>query len=136
MTFESIQKALDSALKRFGVANNIIVALENIGAPTDTSKPYLSGFLLPAPVEDADLYFSDKHSGIYQIDVNYASHLGTAPLNKMTDLLNQAFKPSTELQWSGLCVEVINFSAERVTVSNGWAVKPISITWQTYTERL
>ena len=133
---ESIQKALDAALKAFGVANSIIVALENINAPTNTATPYLAGFLLPAPVEDADLYFTDRRSGIYQIDVNYASHLGSASINKMIDLLNLVFKPSSTFTRSGVCVEVTNFSPERLVVENGWATKPISITWHTYTERL
>lgn len=133
---ESIQKSLDAALKTFGIANSIIVALENINAPTNTATPYLAGFLLPVPVEDADLYFTDRRSGIYQIDVNYASHLGSAPINKMTDLLNAAFKPSSTFTRSGVCVEVTNFSPERLIVENGWATRPISITWHTYTERL
>lgn len=133
---ENIQKALDIALKQFGVTNNIVVALENINAPTNTATPYLSSFLLPSPTETADLYFTDRRSGIYQVDINYASHIGSAPLNKMADLLELAFKPSTTLVRGGLCIEIINFSAERVTVENGWAVKPITINWITYTERL
>lgn len=137
MTYtEDIQKALDSALIDFGVANSIDVALENINAPTDTATPYLAGFMLPAPTEDADLYFTDRRSGIYQIDVNYSSQLGSAQINRMTDLLNQAFKPSSEFSRNDICVEVTNFSAERITVQNGWATKPISLTWHTYTKRL
>lgn len=133
---EAIQKALDIALKQFGTANGIKIALENIGAPTDTSVPYLAGYLLPAPTEDADLYFTDRRSGIYQIDISYASGAGSAVINRMTDLLNAAFKPGKELTRTPVCVEITNFSAERVTVSNGWAVKPITITWITHTERL
>lgn len=133
---ESIQKALDAALIAFGTANSIKVCLENIGAPTSTDTPYLAGYFLPSQTEDADLYFSDRRQGIYQIDINYASHLGTAPINKMADKLNLAFRPSTELGRSGICVEITNFSAERVNIENGWATKPCSITWITYTERL
>ena len=136
MSFENIQKALDIALVAFGQANSIKIALENINAPTDTATPFLAGFMLPAPVEDADLYFTNRHSGIYQIDINCASHLGSAPLNKMADLLNQTFKPSAIFTRGGLCVEITNFSPERLLVENGWARKPVTITWHTYTERL
>ena len=52
---EAIQKALDVALKSFGIANSITVALENINAPTDTGIPYLAGFMLPSDVESAKL---------------------------------------------------------------------------------
>jgi len=133
---ESIQKAFDIALKQFGAANGIVIALENINAPTSTSTPYLAGFFLPAPIDQADLYFTDRRSGIYQIDIRYASHLGSAPLNKMTDLLNVAFKPSTTLTRNEICVEVTNFSFGRVTVENGWATRPVSITFDSYTARL
>lgn len=133
---EALQKAFDVALVQFSNANGISYALENINKPTSTDTPYLAGFLLPAPVEDADLYFTDRRSGIYQIDVNYASHLGSAPINKMIDLLNVAFKPSTTIQRSPICVEITNFSYDRVTIENGWATRPVSITFEAYTARL
>lgn len=152
---ESIQKAFDIALKQFGAANSIVIALENINAPTSTATPYLAGYFLPAPIDQADLYFTDRRSGIYQIDIHYASHLGSAPINKMTDLLNVAFKPSTVFAYPGwtvvtvpleddlsiyrdvrTCLEITNFSFGRVTVENGWATRPVSITFDSYTARL
>lgn len=133
---EAIQKALDVALKSFGVTNSITVALENINAPTDTSIPYLAGFMIPSNVESADLYFTDRRSGIYQIDINYASTLGSAPINRMVDKLNAVFKPSTSLTRDPVCVEITKFSHERITVANGWATKPVTIEWVTHTERL
>lgn len=133
---EAIQKALDSALVAFGAASGIKVCLENVGAPTDTSVPYLAGFLLPAGVDSADLYFTDRRTGIYQIDINYASATNSAKLNQMTDKLNLAFKPSTELSRTPICLEITRFSHERITVANGWATKPVTIEWVTHTERL
>lgn len=133
---ESIQKALDAALVSFGAANNIAVSLENIPYTPNVSTPYLSGYFLPADVSDADLYFTDSRSGIYQIDVNYGSGAGTAAINRMVDLLNSAFKPSKELLRSGVYVEILKFNPERVTIANGWAIKPISINWIAHTARL
>ena len=133
---EAIQKALDSALVAFGAANGIKVCLENVGTPTDTSVPYLAGFLLPTGVDSADLYFTDRRTGIYQIDINYASATNSAKLNQMTDKLNLAFKPSTELSRTPICLEITRFSHERITVANGWATKPVTIEWVTHTERL
>ena len=133
---EAIQKALDSALVAFGAANGIKVCFENVGAPTDASVPYLAGFLLPSGVDSADLYFTDRRTGIYQIDINYASATNSAKLNQMTDKLNLAFKPSTELSRTPICLEITRFSHDRITVQNGWATKPVTIEWVTHTERL
>ena len=133
---EAIQKALDVALKAFGTANSITVALENIGAPTDTATPYLAGYFIPAPTETADLYFTDRRSGIYQIDINYSSGLGSGPCNRKADKLNAAFAPGKSFTRSPVCVEVVGYADERITVENGWARKPITIQWITHTERL
>ena len=133
---EAIQKALDSALVAFGAANGIKVCLENVGAPTDTGVPYLAGFLLPSGVDIADLYFTDRRTGIYQIDINYASATNSAKLNQMTDKLNLAFRPSTELSRTPICLEITRFSHERIAVQNGWATRPVTIEWVTHTERL
>lgn len=140
---EAIQKALDIALKTFAAANSMAYQLENgplllngVAVEMSTSQPYLSGYLLPSPVDAADLYFTDRRAGIYQIDVNYASGVGTGPINRMTDLLNAAFKPGVVLTRSPVCLEITKFSPERQTVQNGWATKPVTIEWVTYTERL
>lgn len=133
---EAIQSAFESALTAFGVANSIKVGLENISISTNTAIPYLAGFMIPADIESADLYFTDRRSGIYQIDINYASTLGSAPINRMVDKLNAAFKPSTSLTRDPVCVEITKFSHERITVANGWATKPVTIGWVTHTERL
>ena len=54
--FEDLTKAFDIALKAFGTANNIAVALENIDAPTSTDTPYLASYMLLADTEQADLF--------------------------------------------------------------------------------
>ena len=140
---EAIQKALDVALKTFATANSMAYQLENgplllngVAVEMSTSQPYLAGYLLPSPVDSADLYFTDRRAGIYQIDVNYASGVGTGPINRMADLLNVAFKPGTVLTRTPICLEITKFSPERPTVQNGWATKPVTIEWITYTERL
>jgi hypothetical protein len=140
---ESIQKALDIALFNFCGVNSIAVQVENgkmrlgnVEVAKSTSTPYLAGYFIPAPNEDADLYFTDKRSGIYQIDINYASHFGTSDTNQMEDKLNAYFAPGNSLTRGDVCVQITNFSATRVTVENGWAIKPVTITWQTHTERL
>ena len=46
--FEDLTKAFDIALKSFGTANSLPVALENIDAPTSTATPYLASFMLLA----------------------------------------------------------------------------------------
>lgn len=140
---EAIQIALDTAMRNFAEANSLAYQLENNAlmkgttkVEMSTSQPYLSGYLLPSPVDAADLYFTDRRAGIYQIDVNYASGVGTGPINRMADLLNVAFKPGTVLTRTPICLEITRFSPERPTVQNGWANKPVTIEWVAYTERL
>lgn len=140
---EAIQIALDVAMRNFAEANSLAYQLENNAlmkgttkVEMSTSQPYLAGHLMSAAVDSADLYFTDRRAGIYQIDVNYASGVGTGSINRMTDLLNAAFKPGTVLTRTPICLEITKFSPERPTVQNGWATKPVTIEWITYTERL
>lgn len=140
---EAIQKALDVALKTFATANSMAYQLENgplllngVAVEMSTSQPYLAGYLLPSPVAQADLYCQDRRGGIYQIDVNYATGVGPGPINRMVDLLNSSFKPGTVLTRPPICLEIINFSLENLGGGNGWATKPVTIEWITYTERL
>lgn len=131
-----LQKAFDIPLKAFGTANNIQVALMNIDMPTSTGTPFLAGFQLSAPVEQADLTVNELRKGVYQVDINYASHLGAAPINKMYDLLNTAFKVGQDLTFDLVCVNIEAVSPSPITVSNGWATMNMSIDWSGYTARL
>ncbi len=133
---ENIQKALDTALINFGATNNIKVALENIGTTTNISEPYLYGFLRPAETNSADLGFTDRRSGFYQININYESGGGTLPNNKMADLLNAAFAPGETLTRGDVCVKITRFSSEHITITSGWATTPVTVYWNTYTERV
>lgn len=67
--FEDLTKAFDVPLVAFGNANGIKVALENIDAPTSTDTPYLASYMLLADTEQADLFFTEQRSGIYQVDL-------------------------------------------------------------------
>lgn len=131
-----LTKVFDGNLKAFGADNGIVVALNNIDMPTDTSIPFLSGFMLPAPVVQADLSVNELRDGIYQIDINYASHLGTAPINKMYDLLNETFKTGENFTFGTICAGINGVSPSPITVSNGWASMNMSIDFECYTARL
>ena len=111
-------------------------ALENIDAPTNTATPYLSSFVLLADTEQADLGFSEQRAGIYQIDINYASAKGSAPINKMADLLLAAFKPSSNFIRNEICAEVQQVNLGPLIVENGWAKRPLSINFIAFTKRL
>lgn len=134
--FEDLTKVFDIALKSFGTANNIAVALENIDAPTSTATPYLSGFMLSEPTEQADLGFTERRGGIYQIDINYASAKGSAPINKMADLLNATFKAGATFQRNGICAEVQSVDLGPLMVENGWAMRPLSVNFIAFTARI
>lgn len=134
--FEDLTKVFDIALKSFGSTNNIAVALENIDAPTNTATPYLNGTMLPVPTEQADLGFTEQRAGIYQIDINVASAKGSAPINKMADLLNTAFKAGSTFQRNAICAEVQSVSLGPLIVENGWAKRPLSINFIAFTARI
>jgi hypothetical protein len=134
--FEDLTKVFDVALMSFGAANSIAVALENIDAPTNTATPYLSSFMLLADTEQSDLGFSEQRAGIYQIDINVASTKGSAPINKMADLLNTAFKAGKSFQRNAICAEVQSVSLGPLIVENGWAKRPLSINFIAFTKRL
>ena len=134
--FEDLTKAFDIALIAFGSANSLPVALENIDAPTSTANPYLAGFMMPVPTEQADLGFTERRAGVYQVDINYASGKGSAPINKTADLLNATFKAGATFQSNGICAEVQSVSLGPLIVQNGWAKRPLSIDFIAFTERL
>ena len=134
--FENITKAFDKPFKQFGVDNSIKACIENIDCPTDTSTPYLASFMLTAPPEQADLSVNESREGIYQIDINYASHIGSKSINKMADILNKVFKTGSCFEFGGICLCVTSVSLNQLDVRNGWATRSLSINWQTYTKRL
>lgn len=134
--FEDMTKVFDIALQAFGVTNSLAVALENIDAPTSTTTPYLAGFMLPVPTQQADLGFTERRAGVYQVDINYASAKGSAPINKAADLLNATFKAGATFKRNGICAEVQSVSLGPLIVQNGWAKRPLSIDFIAFTERL
>ncbi len=134
--YEDLTKVFDIALMSFGVTNSIQVALENIDAPTSTNTPYLAGFMIPIDTEQADLGFTEMRGGIYQVDINVGSHLGSATLNKMADKLNLAFKASNTFARNDICAEVQSVSLGPLMVENGWAKRPLSINFIAFTQRL
>ncbi len=134
--FEDMTKVFDIALKSFGSTNNLVVALENIDAPTSTATPYLSSFMLPVPTEQADLGFTEQRGGVYQIDINYASARGPGSINRMADLLNTVFKAGATFRRNGICAEVQSVSLGPLIVQNGWAKRPLSISFIAFTARI
>lgn len=134
--FEDLTKAFDVALMGFGAANGITVALENIDAPTSTNTPYLAGYMLLADTEQADLSYTERRAGIYQININYASAKGSAPINKMADLINASFKAGLCLTRNAICAEILSVSLGPLIVQNGWATRPLSINFVAYTPRI
>lgn len=134
--FEDLTKAFDIALMAFGTSNNVIVALENIDAPTSTDAPYLASYMLLADTEQADLFWTEQRAGVYQVDINVASVKGSAPINKMADLLNAAFKAGSAVSRNAICAEVRSVSLGPLIVQNGWAKRPLSINFIAFTARL
>lgn len=136
MIIEDAQKAFDSPLVQFGVDNSIIVSLENIDAPTDTSIPFLSGFMLDVDLTPADVGVNESVDFIYQIDVRYPSHVGSAPTNRMIDLLRAKFPIGSYHVWGDSCFGVDELSVSPLPVDDGWSVKSISLTVSGFTPRL
>lgn len=134
--FHDLSTVFDNALINFGSTNSIAVALENIDTPTNVNTPYLAGYMLLADTEHADLGFTEQRAGIYQIDINVASAKGSAPINKMADLLNTAFKTGNTFQRNAICAEVTRVDLGPLIVENGWAKRPLTINFIAFTARI
>lgn len=134
--FEDLTKAFDVPLMAFGSTYAVKVALENIDAPTSTANPYIAGYMLLADTEQADLGFTEQRAGIYQVDINVASTKGSAPINKLADLLNTAFKAGSTFRRNDICAEVQSVSLGPLIVENGWARRPLSINFIAFTARI
>lgn len=134
--FEDLTKAFDIALMAFGQANSVAVALENIGAPTSVSAPYLASYMLLADTEQADLGFTEQRSGIYQVDINYSSTTGSAQVNRLADLINYTFRSGVSFTRNDICAEVQSVSLGPLIVQNGWAKRPLSINFTAFTKRI
>lgn len=136
MIFEDLQKVFDVALYQFGQTNSIKVALENIDCPTGTSTPYLASYILLSQVEQADLAITEYRQGVYQVDINYASHLGSSPLSKMADLINQYFYTGLVLKRNAICAQIESVDLGPLIVNSGWATRSLSINFNCYTQRI
>ena len=134
--FEDLTKVFTGPLYDFGQSESIPIALENIDMPTSVGTPYLAGFMLNAPVTQADLSVNEFRTGIYQIDINYAAVTGSADINRMADKLNLVFKAGEYLTYNDICVGIESVSLERLIVGGGWATRSMSIVWNSYTPRL
>lgn len=134
--FDDLTVVFNNRLKAFCDANAIAFAPENIDAPTSTNTPYLAGFVLLAPTEQADLGFTEQRAGVYQIDINYASARGPGSINRMADLLNATFKAGATFRRNGICAEVQSVSLGPLIVQNGWAKRPLSISFIAFTARI
>ena len=92
--------------------------------------------MLLAETEQADLFWTEQRAGVYQIDINAASAKGSAPVNKLADLLNVAFKAGSTFQRNDICAEVQSVSLGPLIVENGWAKRPLSINFIAFTSRI
>lgn len=136
MIFEDIQKAFNSRMETFSVDNFIPFCAENIDCPTSTDTPYLAGFLLLAPVFQGDLGVNEFRQGVFQVDINYASHTGSAESNKMADLLNSVFFTGGFITRNEICAQIESVDLGPLIVQDGWAKRPLSINFNVYTQRI
>ena len=134
--FEDLPIVFNNALKTFCDAKGLACAPENNDAPTDTAVPYLASYVLLAPTEQADLGFTERRDGIFQIDINYTSARGQNEITKTADQLNATFKAGATFRRNGICAEVQSVSLGPLIVQNGWAKRPLSINFIAFTERL
>lgn len=143
--FETINDAFDSALYHFGVDNNIKTDFENDDEGQESiDTPYLAGFLILAPTQQADLGYNEERQGLFQVDINYQSGAGTAPINAMADLLNNKFNAGSYLTRDDICIEITSFdyifrgltSVSANGGANGWAKGSATINFSTYTKRI
>lgn len=134
--FQDLTVVFYNALQAFSQANAVNYAFENVNTPTSTDKAFLAGYVLLADTEQADLFWTERRAGVFQIDINVASSKGSTQINQLADKLNEAFKAANTFSRNDICAEVQSVSLGPLIVENGWAKRPISINFVAYTQRL
>lgn len=137
MSFENIQKALDTPLKTsdFG---GLPVFLENTAAVPDISTPFLTGTILPTQLFQSELgpTGTDLHDGIYQISIYYPKDTGTADLNRKADEIAAIFKSGVNFEWETTCVRLVKIERNPLRINKGWAILDLSVKWSSYILRI
>ena len=134
--FQDLTVVFYNALQAFAQANTVNYAFENVNTPTSTDKPFLAGYVLLADTEQADLFWTERRAGVFQVDINVASSKGSTQINQLADKLNEAFKAANTFSRNDICAEVQSVSLGPLIVENGWAKRPLSINFVAYTQRL
>jgi len=136
MVFSDIRKAFNIAVGNAGFP--IEIAYENVKYEPNVTTPYIQLFLLPVQPEQASLGDSgcDFHTGIFQIDINYAQSEGVTDLDAMADQINTLFKSGTSFTENGLQVRIENVGIGPLVVERGWATLSLSIEYFAYSQRL
>ncbi|QGJ84398.1 tail protein [Salmonella phage vB_SenS-EnJE1] len=92
--------------------------------------------MLLSDTEQADLFWTEQRAGVYQVDINVGSALGSAPINRLADKLNAAFAAGNCFSRNEICAEVQSVSLGPLIVENGWAKRPLSINFIAFTARI
>jgi len=137
MSFENIQKALDTPLKT-GSFGGLPVFLENTAAIPDISTPFLTGTILPTEPFQSELgpAGTDLHAGVYQISVYYPKDTGSADLNRKADEIAAVFKSGVNFEWETTCVRVNKIGRHPLRINKGWAILDLSVGWSSYILRI
>lgn len=134
--FQDLTVVFYNALQTFAQSNGVNYAFENVNTPISTDKAFLAGYVLLADTEQADLFWTERRAGVFQIDINVASSKGSTQINQLADKLNEAFKAANTFSRNDICAEVQSVSLGPLIVENGWAKRPLSINFVAYTQRL
>ena len=124
-TYETdIESALNQQL-------NAMVGLPDVAWPNYEYEPehgtsWLRPTLLPANTV-ANTTTSDRHTGIYQVDVFTEAGKGSSAGKALVDLVADQFKPGTQLTYNGTVVEVLTVGAVGARTEGAWYHIPVEV---------
>lgn len=114
------------------------IAFENDGYDPAGVPAYIAIFNLRAPTVQAELGWQgcDRHTGVFQLDVNYKQGGGTDELLEMADNVNAVFFNGQDFAGTSENVNITNVTAEPVTIAQGWATVSMTINYYVYSRRV
>jgi len=77
---------------------------------------------------------NDRHSGVFQIDLNDTPGGGIDRLLSLADALRAYFKSGRQLDGNGLPVLVNGTSRAAVISKDGWLRMTVSVAWTAWTD--
>lgn len=139
MSYNIIKTTFDKKLKAFftsGDAGNVsIVFYENTEIKSSSNMTFLSSYLMMGESAAAGCGTEalNKHTGIYQINVNTPLNVGSGPALVIADAVAEEFKRGTKLDAGSFEITIKKVFVSKSIKDNTHYMIPVTIQFYAYT---